>query len=55
MLHFNESLRSLAGLRRERVTLLDTSRDRVEASAAQVVKWAAPILENEQDLARLPL
>jgi hypothetical protein len=55
MLQFNASLRSLAASRPERIALLDTSRDSVEASASQVVKWAAPILENEQDLARLPL
>ncbi|MDQ2744426.1 MAG: nucleoside kinase [Chloroflexota bacterium] len=45
MLHFNRSLRALAQRQPDRVTLLDTTHDPPNISAASVATWARKILE----------
>ncbi len=45
MLHFNHSLRALAQRQPKRVTLLDTTIDPPNVSAAHVATWARKILE----------
>lgn len=45
MLHFNRSLRALAQRQPDRVTLLDTTHDPPNISAAHLATWARKILE----------